>query len=134
MMPYTTELFFSLIFLFFGITFLESGIDKLRNPDGNLSWFREHFANSIFKKITTPLFWIVTFQELAVGMIMIISICLTIISEDKNMGHLGLLWSLFLLIQLYAGQRIAKDYGGASGIVPYIIVAIIGFFLYGFSI
>jgi hypothetical protein len=67
-------------------------------------------------------------QELAVGAIMAISV-VAMITHQFEMPKYGFIWACFLLIQLFSGQRIAKDYVGASGIVPYIILAVISIYL-----
>jgi len=35
-------------------------------------------------------------------------------------------------VMLFFGQRIAKDYAGASGLVSYFIVAVVGLLLLGY--
>jgi hypothetical protein len=39
------------------------------------------------------------------------------------------IFAVFVLVQLFFGQRIAKDYVSASGIIPYIILAVISWAL-----
>ena len=39
------------ISMFLAICFLQSGIDKILDRNGNLEWLTGHFANSIFKKV-----------------------------------------------------------------------------------
>jgi len=43
----------------------------------------------------------------------------------------GLLFSLIALLCLFFGQRLAKDYGGATVITSYCAVAILGLILLG---
>jgi uncharacterized membrane protein YphA (DoxX/SURF4 family) len=119
----------TLIALFFAITFLQSGIDKVFNKDGNLGWFKSVFEKTILGKVITPLFYWMTIQEIAVGIVMLIAamcyglgICVNCFATEW-----GYVLCIFVLIQLFAGQRIAKDYAGATGIIPYIIVAIAGY-------
>lgn len=118
----------ALLSLFFAITFLQSGIDKVLNREGNLSWFVSVFEKTILGKFIAPLFYWITIQELFVGAWMLIAVychlfctCTTCIITDW-----AYILCMFVLIQLFTGQRIAKDYVGASGIIPYIIVAILG--------
>ncbi len=121
-----------LLCLFFAITFLESAIDKIVNRDGNLSWIQGHFSKTILNNFSTSLFNLLTMQELFVGFLMIASvvgICLNLFDILVP----SLLAAMFILIQLFAGQRIAKDYVGASGIIPYIIVVLIGLIIHGFN-
>jgi hypothetical protein len=40
--------------------------------------------------------------------------------------------STITLLGLLAGQRIAGDYAGAAGIVPYLVVSFLGLYLFAF--
>ena len=51
-----TIIILGLISLFFAITFLQSGLDKVFQHSGNLSWFKSVFETSFIKSIITPLF------------------------------------------------------------------------------
>ena len=122
-----TIIILGLISLFFAITFLQSGLDKVFQHSGNLSWFKSVFETSFIKSIITPLFYWITIQELIVGGWMLIA-AFSYLFLDCYCGlitDLGFILCVALLIQLFTGQRIAKDYAGASGIIPYIIVALI---------
>jgi putative oxidoreductase len=122
----------TLIALFFAITFLQSGIDKVINKDGNLDWFKSVFENTFLSKIITPLFYWITIQEIAVGIIMVIAaLCFSgIMCENCIATEWGYVLCVFILLQLFTGQRIAKDYVGATGIIPYIAIALIGFLFF----
>ena len=45
-------------------------------------------------------------------------------------GIVGALFAAISSCILMAGQRLAKDYIGATALVPYFLVAIIGLYLY----
>lgn len=123
----TSSIILGLLSLFFVVTFLQSGIDKVINRTDNLSWFQSVFGTTILKPIITPLFYWITLQELFIGGWMLIA-AFSYLFLDCYCGQLtdwGFILCLVLLIQLFTGQRIAKDYPGASGIIPYIIVALI---------
>jgi uncharacterized membrane protein YphA (DoxX/SURF4 family) len=129
---------FILLFVFFAITFLQSGIDKIIDTEGNLGWFKSQFQSSFLAKIITPLFWLITVQELLCGGMMLIAIFNAIkalISFRSNhffeyhADDVPFIFAIFILIQLFFGQRIAKDYVGASGIIPYILLAMISWTL-----
>lgn len=118
-----------LIGAFFAFTFLQSGIDKILNKESNLGWFKSVFEPTIIGKFITPLFYWITLQEIVIGGIMLLAtlcfaglFCSTCFATDW-----GYALSIALLLQLFIGQRIAKDYVGATGIIPYIILALIGF-------
>lgn len=116
----------ALIYLFFAITFLQSSLDKILNTKGNLDWFKSQFEKTILSPIITPSFWLISIQELILAGWMIYAIYNTFAGCcQSNYSIWGAIFALFVLIQLFAGQRIAKDYVGASGIIPYMIVAIL---------
>lgn len=123
----TSSIILGLLSLFFVVTFLQSGIDKVINRTGNLSWFQSVFGATILKPIITPLFYWITLQELFIsGWMLIAAYCYLFCECSCCMfTDWGFILSLALLVQLFAGQRIAKDYVGASGIIPYIITALI---------
>lgn len=127
-----TPIILGLLSLFFVITFLQSGIDKLVNRNGNLSWFQSVFESTILKPIITPLFYWITLQELFVAGWMLVASYCYLFSECYCcvFTEWGFVLCLALLIQLFTGQRIAKDYPGASGIIPYILTALVAIGLF----
>lgn len=119
----------TLIALFFAFTFLQSGIDKVLHREDNLGWFKSVFETTFIGRIIVPLFYWITFQEIAVGIIMIIAaLCYSgILCINCFATEWGYVLCVFVLLQMFTGQRIAKDYVGAAGIIPYILVAIAGY-------
>ena len=65
MKPFLNNATEIILLLFLIITFLQSGIDKLVDWKGNLSWLKEHFSKSPLKNIVPMLFVIL----LIMGMI-----------------------------------------------------------------
>ena len=51
------------IAIFFAILFLQSGIDKILDFDGNLKFLKTHFINTAFKNQVKLLLIIITFLE-----------------------------------------------------------------------
>lgn len=116
-----------LLSIFFAITFLQSGLDKFFNRQGNLSWFQSVFEPTILRPVITPLFYWIAVQELVVGLWMVVA-AFWYLFTDCSCGFItdwGFVACLFILIQLFTGQRVAKDYVGASGIIPYILTALL---------
>ncbi len=119
-----------LLLLFFAILFLQSGIDKIQDRAGNLGWLTGHFANSIFAGKVPLLLTLLTAMEMVSGITALaMGGLMTFI--DLNLWTFSLAFGVFAfcaitLLALFAGQRIAKDYAGAAGIVPYFIAAIGG--------
>jgi len=116
-----------IIGIFWAILFLQSGLDKVFDYKGNLSWVKEHFAKSILAPMTTPMFITLTILELAAGIICGLGVILFLTSGDKSTLLFGLLLSAISLLMLFFGQRVAKDYDGAKTIAIYFGVALISF-------
>ena len=120
---YPTEV---LILLFLIVTFLQSGIDKLTDWQGNLSFIKGHFKNSPLKNTVPLLLAVILILEIIASLLMIVGVYQLYTSELKEMAILGIELSALSLIFLLIGQRLAKDYTGAMTLAVYFIISIIG--------
>jgi putative oxidoreductase len=114
------------VLAFFAILFLQSGIDKVTDRKGNLDWLGPHFSKSPFRNSVPVLLTILTFLELLSGIAAAITAFLTLFIDLHGFWlpfAIATLCAITLLV-LFMGQRLAKDYAGAAGIVPYFIVAV----------
>jgi putative oxidoreductase len=118
-----------LILLFLIVTFIQSGIDKLLDWNGNVSFIKEHFKNSPLKNIVPLLLAIILIAEILAGTLMIVGVYQLYTSEAKEIALLGIELSAITLILLLVGQRLAKDYAGAMSLAVYFIITVIGVFL-----
>jgi len=118
-----------IIGIFWAILFLQSGLDKVFDYKGNLSWVKEHFEKSILAPMTTPMFITLTIIELAAGIISALGVILFLTNGDKSTLFFGLILSAVSLLVLFFGQRLAKDYDGAKTIAIYFGVSLISFLL-----
>lgn len=118
-----------LILLFLIITFLQSGIDKVYDWQGNLSWLKGHFADTPLKNLVPFLLGTVMFVELVAGVLCVIGIYQLLLLDDTTMALYGAILSCLALLMLLFGQRMAKDYEGAKTIAVYFIPAIFLVFL-----
>ena len=119
----------TLILLFLIVTFLQSGVDKLIDWKGNLSFIKVHFKNSPLKNSVPLLLAIILIMEILASLLMIIGIYQIHTSELKEIAILGVMLSGLSLIFLLIGQRLAKDYAGAMTLAVYFIITIIGLVL-----
>nr|WP_297784331.1 DoxX family protein [uncultured Allomuricauda sp.] len=117
-----------LLLAFLTITFLQSGIDKLLDWQGNLSWLTGHFSKSIFKGTVPALLSIVLVLEMLSGILSGVGIFQFAIDGESQYGYYGAILSAITLLMLLLGQRVAKDYVGAQTIVVYFIPTV--FLLY----
>ncbi|MBE7685478.1 DoxX family membrane protein [Tenacibaculum piscium] len=118
-----------LILLFLIVTFLQSGIDKVSDWSGNVTFIKEHFKDSPLKNSVPLLLMVILVMELIAGAFMFIGIFNLITMNDANLALLGVQISALCLIFLLIGQRLAKDYAGAMSLGVYFIITILGMHL-----
>jgi uncharacterized membrane protein YphA (DoxX/SURF4 family) len=123
---YPTEVF---ILLFLIVTFLQSGVDKLLDWQGNLSFIKGHFKNSPLRNSVPLLLAIILVIEIIAGILMVVGVYQLYTSEAKEIAFLGVSLSALTLIFLLIGQRLAKDYAGAMSLAVYFIITLFGVFL-----
>lgn len=117
-----------LILLFLIVTFLQSGIDKLTDWKGNVSFIKDHFKNSPLKNGVPFLLGIILILEIIAGVCMIYGIYEILTTGTSFYALIGIELSALILIFLLIGQRLAKDYAGAMSLTVYFIVTILGLY------
>ena len=125
-MPNIDSLFLIQVFAvsFLAILFLQSGLDKVFDWKGNLDWLKGHFAKSILVGMIPILLGVITLVEVAAGVFSAIGAVNILIGNSDFMAFIGAMLSAIALLMLFFGQRIAKDYAGAGGLVPYFILTL----------
>ncbi|GFD91411.1 hypothetical protein KUL156_29650 [Alteromonas sp. KUL156] len=118
-----------LLLLFLIVTFLQSGIDKVTDWKGNLSFIRGHFKDSPLKNSVPLLLAIILVMELLAGALMFVGIFHLLTTGNHNIALIGAELSAVTLIFLLVGQRLAKDYAGAMTLAVYFIIAILAVYL-----
>ena len=117
------------LLLFLVITFLQSGIDKVKDWKGNLSWLKGHFSSSPLKNSVPLLLGILTVVELVAGVLTLTGAVDLLLQNNTVFAFYGALVSCIALLMLFFGQRIAKDYEGAKTIAIYLMPAAFLLFL-----
>lgn len=115
-----------LILLFVLITFLQSGIDKAVDWNGNTGWLKEHFSGTFLSGMVPLMVGIILIIEIIVGILAIGGIVWILAYGDKSLGLLSCILACITLLMLLFGQRIAKDYAGAFTLTGYFVVSIFG--------
>jgi hypothetical protein len=118
-----------LILMFLAITFLQSGIDKISDWNGNLSFLKEHFSKTFLRKSVPLMLGVILFGEIIVGFLSIIGIIQIYISEVTTIGFYASVIAAKILLLLLFGQRVAKDYAGAMTIAVYFMVTVFGVYI-----
>lgn len=116
--------------IFFSILFLQSSFDKIINWNGNLSWLKEYFAKTPLKNIVTMLLAITILLELVAGILSGIGAILIPTIENIEIAQWGIYLSNISFLCLFFGQRMAKDYAGAAGMVPYFIASLLAMYFF----
>ncbi len=112
---------------FFAVTFLQSGLNKFADSDGNLAYFQEQFKQSpTLQGVMAPLFWALAALELTAGVLCGLGLITFSFASGGFFASWGLAASTLALLCLLFGQRMAKDYAGAAVVAAYFAVAMVG--------
>jgi hypothetical protein len=114
---------------FLAILFLQSGIDKIIDHRGNLDWLKGHFSKSPLGGVVPILLTAITILEVAAGALSAIGCIILIVSRETTIAFYGALISAVVIIALFFGQRMAKEYAGAAVLVPYFVLALAAIYL-----
>lgn len=118
-----------MLLLFLVITFLQSGMDKIIDWGGNVSWLKEHFSKSPVKNRVPILLIVVLLSEIITSFLCIGGIYQILAFNKTTFAFYGALCACLTLLMLLFGQRLAKDYEGAKTIAIYFIPAMFLVFL-----
>ena len=116
--------------LFVAILFIQSGLDKVINWKGEKAFYTSHFEKSILKGSVPLLMPVITISELAAGFLSGIGLLVYVFGGSTDLAILGMLLANLSILQLFFGQRVAKDFAGAAALVPYFLVTLVGLYLY----
>ncbi len=108
------------------VLFAQSGLDKVFDYRGNLSWMTEHFSKTILRGVVPVSLVTITILELASAALCAVGAFSVLLGNSVAPAFWGMLLSAVTLLALFAGQRIAKDYAGAASIALYVGLAVLG--------
>jgi uncharacterized membrane protein YphA (DoxX/SURF4 family) len=111
--------------LFFAITFIQSGYDKIMDWKGNIGWLKSHFANTPIRNMVPQSLMIILILEVLAGALSVVGAIEIFINDGREFAFIATILSCVTLLFLLLGQRLAKDYDGARTIVIYFIPAIL---------
>ena len=114
-----------LLLLFLIITFLQSGLDKIFDWNGNIAWLTDYFKESPLRNVVPLLLATILVTEVLAGVLSAIGLVQLFTSGSKTMALCAAITSCLALLMLFFGQRVAKDYVGAQTIVIYFVPTII---------
>ena len=117
-----------LVSAFLAILFLQSGIDKIVDRQGNLQWLSGHFAKSPLAGMVPLLLLVLTIIEVSAGLLSAIGFVALIVSHSSTIAFYGAIVSAIAVLCLFFGQRMAKEYAGAAVLVPYFLVTLVAIY------
>ena len=118
-----------IILAFLLITFLQSGVDKILNWQGNVGWLKEHFSKTFMGGMVPLLLAVILAAEIITAIFCVLGIYQVVSSGSFAFAFYACLLSCITLLMLLFGQRVAKDYAGALTITCYFIVAVFGLYI-----
>ena len=121
-----------LVSAFLAILFLQSGIDKIVDRQGNLQWLSGHFAKSPLAGMVPLMFGLLTTIELAAGVLNGIGFLALLFTHNPAVAFYGAIVSAVAVLCLFFGQRMAKEYPGAAVLVPYFLLTLVAIYLLGY--
>lgn len=109
---------------FLSVLFLQSGLDKVLDWKGNREYLGGYFAQTPLKRFSTFLLFNITVMEVLTGVVSAAG-CLTVLfSRSSAIAFAGATLAGITVVSLFLGQRLAKDYAAAAGMVPYALFTI----------
>ena len=108
---------------FLAVLFLQSGLDKVIDRDGNAAWLREHFQSSPLAGQVELMLSAITVLELIAGTLSGLGVLALLFWGGTTFAHAGAVVAGAVIVMLFFGQRLAKDYAGAAVLVPYFLLA-----------
>ena len=120
---------FIFVLAFFLIVFIQSGLDKVFDYKGNLSFLNDSLGSFFSKQLITLALISVTILELTSGLLCLLGIVDIIFNDSNFIGLIGMIIGSVALLILLFGQRVSKNYDGAKTIAIYFILAMIGIVL-----
>jgi len=115
--------------LFVAILFMETGLDKIFDWNGNMEFMNNHFSDTGLRDMVPFMLGFVTIIELLAGVLSLLGVVYLIFYGDNSIAFYGVATGAAAILMLFFGQRIAKDYAGASTLAVYFILCLIGLFM-----
>ena len=109
---------------FLAVLFLQSGLDKVLDWSGNKAYIASVFEKTPLRRLSTLLLLVLTVLEVITGVVSGVGCLTVILTRESGIAFVGASLAGLTLLGLFAGQRLAKDYAGAAGLVPYALFAL----------
>lgn len=114
---------------FLAALFLQSGLDKVFDRDGNAAFLRDHFKTSPLVGQVDVMLTVVTVFELLAGSLSGLGAIAILLWGGLSFAYAGAVLGAITILMLFFGQRVAKDYAGAAILVPYFLLTLVAIHL-----
>lgn len=121
----TTRWFVRLVLtLFLAILFTDAALAKLRDWQGNLRFFREHFEKTWLRPLVAPLLAVLTVMMVTTALALIGGTVQLLLGRPPWLAWVGAALSAATLLSLFFGQQVAQDLPGANALVPFLLASL----------
>ena|SRR5687768_6859924 len=108
--------------LLISILFIQSGLDKVFDWNGNVEFLKGHFSKTFLAGTVPLMLASITAMELATGFLSIAGIVYFLTTGSLTVIFYASVVGTASITALFFGQRVAKDYAGAAVLIPYFIL------------
>lgn len=116
---------------FLAVLFLQSGLDKVLDWKGNKAYVTGYLDKTPLRRLGGFLFFIITVLEVLAGVVSAAGVLATVLLRQPALGLLGAFLAAASVVSLFLGQRLAKDYASAAGMVPYFLTTVVALVVLG---
>lgn len=109
---------------FLAVLFLQSGLDKVLDWKGNKSYIGGYFEKTPLRRFSTFLLFVITLLEVTAGIVSAAGCLGVLVANNSTVAFIGATLAGVSIVSLFLGQRLAKDYAAAAGMVPYFLATI----------
>ena len=106
-----------------------SVFEKITDWKGTITYYKNHFKNTILQNIIPFLLIKIVIFETLVLLLLSIGLFHLFSENTTTVAKIGLELSAITLRMFLFGQRLAKDYPGAMNITVYFILNVIGIYI-----
>lgn len=109
---------------FLAVLFLQSGLDKVLDWKGNREYIGGYLAKTPLGRFPRFMLFNITVLEVLAGVLSAAGCLGVVFTRHSEVAFLGACVAGVALVGLFLGQRLAKDYAAAAGMVPYVIATV----------
>jgi len=118
-----------LILTFLIITYGISLIEKFADWKGTVAYIRETFENTFVSSFIKPLLAILVFLETITLFFLTVGLFQLFRGNENENALIGCTYSCYTILYMLIGQRVAKDYQGATSLAVYFLISVFGVYI-----